>query len=240
MPGSADLFTVAIGGSGHVSAVSYPAATSSVGATLVLAHGAGADQRSPFMVSFARALASRGLDVVTFNFPYTEQTRRVPDKLPVLQACYHAVIDSVREKLAGTHDALFIGGKSMGGRVATHVASANPDLALTGLVLLGYPLHPPGRPESRRDAHLKDVRRPMLIVQGSRDAFGAPSELGPVVGSLSVRVTLHVVEGGDHSFKVSRLDKPAQAAVFEEVQRAIVEWIGTLTRTGPGSLPRPD
>lgn len=228
MSNPGDLLTIAIGAGGSVSALLYPAANPAVGATLILAHGAGAGQQSPFMVTFARALASLGLDVITFNFPYTEHRRRVPDKLPVLQACYHSVIDWLGRTGTGAGHPLFIGGKSMGGRVATHVASANPGLPVTGLVLLGYPLHPPGRPEARRDAHLKDVRRPMLIVQGSRDTFGTPSELAPVVDGLP-GVALHVVEGGDHSFKVSRAGNPAQAAVFEDAQRAIVEWIRTLT-----------
>jgi predicted alpha/beta-hydrolase family hydrolase len=199
-------------------------------ATLLLAHGAGADQRSSFMVSFSRELASRGLNVVTFNFPYTEQRRRVPDKQPVLEACYRSVIDSVGARLGA--QTMFIGGKSMGGRIATHVASSDGALAVAGLVLLGYPLHPPGRPEVRRDAHLKDVKRPMLIVQGSRDTFGTPSELAPVLAGLPVEATLHVVEGGDHSFKLSKSNTAVQAEAIQRVQSAIVEWIGRITKGG--------
>ena len=195
-------------------------------AALILAHGAGAPQSHPFMVSFARALSERGLDVLTFNFLYTEQRRKVPDRMPQLVACYRAVIQTARSEIASARERLFIGGKSMGGRAATHVAEADATLTLAGLVLLGYPLHPPGRPDQLRDAHLPGVRRPMLFVQGSRDTFGTPSELKPILASLSPLPTLHHVEGGDHSFKIAGRDaKTRQAAVYAEVQDTIAEWI---------------
>jgi hypothetical protein len=194
-------------------------------ATLILGHGAGAGQRSTFMVDIAHALSERGLDVVTFNFLYTEQRRRIPDRGPALEACYRAVIETVGSEVESARQALFIGGKSMGGRIATQVASADPGLALAGLVLLGYPLHPPGRPNERRDKHLPAIARPMLFVQGSRDAFGTPAELTTIVDRLQPRPTLHVVEQGDHSFKLSRKDPAAQAAVYAAVQQAIVDWI---------------
>ena len=124
-------------------------------ATLILAHGAGAGQPSPFIVRFARALAGLGVDIVTFNFLYTEQRRRIPDRAPQLEACYRAAV--MRTRSAEPSRAtlpLFVGGKSMGGRIATQVAAADPSLRVSGLVLLGYPLHPPGKPNQRRDAHL--------------------------------------------------------------------------------------
>jgi predicted alpha/beta-hydrolase family hydrolase len=193
-------------------------------ASLVLAHGAGAGQRHPFMVGFARGLSDRGLDVVTFNFPYTEQGRRMPDRMPQLVACYRAVIAASRELVAGARERLFIGGKSMGGRVATHVAADDPALPVNGIVLLGYPLHPPGRPDQLRDAHLPAVERPMLFVQGSRDIFGTPSELEPILDRLSPIPTLHVVEGGDHSFKIAGRDPKKQAALYGGIQDAIAGW----------------
>ena len=201
-------------------------------ATLILGHGAGAGQRSAFMVDFADALSERGLDLVTFNFLYTEQRRRIPDRGPALEACYRAVIEAVRAEVESARQSLFIGGKSMGGRIATQVAAADPGLALAGLVLLGYPLHPPGRPNERRDKHLPAIARPMLFVQGSRDAFGTPAELTPIVDRLQPTPTLHVVEQGDHSFKLSRKDPAAQAAVYAAVQQAIADWIsGARLRT---------
>jgi len=191
-------------------------------AVLVLGHGAGAGHDSRFMVDFAAALATLGITTVTFNFPYTEQKRRVPDRREVLESCYRAVIEAVRREV-NANGAIFIGGKSMGGRMATHVAAADPGLKLGGLVLLGYPLHPPGRPAERRDKHLPAIRRPMLFVQGSRDTFGTPEELQPVLETLQPKPTLFVVGGGDHSFKVARSRN--QAGVFRSVQKAIADWI---------------
>jgi len=194
-------------------------------AALVLAHGAGAGQHSPFIVSFAQALSTLGLDVVTFNFPYIEEKRRVPDRGPVLEETYRAVIDTVRAQLDSARRALFIGGKSMGGRIATQVAAADAALPVSGLVLLGYPLHPPGQPQKLRDAHLPFVRRPMLFVQGSRDTFGTPEELAPILTRLEPAPAVHVVDGGDHSFKLGRKDSAKQAAIYADIQQAIVGWI---------------
>jgi hypothetical protein len=208
-----------------ITALVYAAAEPRMNAALVLAHGAGAGQRSTFMVDFARALSAMGADVITFNFLYTEQHRKIPDRAPRLEACYRAAIDAVREQVETARRSLFIGGKSMGGRIATQVAAADPHLDLGGLVLLGYPLHPPGKPEQRRDKHLTAIARPMLFVQGNRDAFGTPAELAPIVGALQPPSVLHVVANGDHSFKLSRKDPKAQAAVYADVQRAIITFI---------------
>jgi uncharacterized protein len=206
-----------------------PAAASDTeaSAALILAHGAGAGQRSAFMVDFATALSSMGVDVVTFNFLYTEQGRKIPDRAPALEACYRSVIDAVRAGVDTARRALFIGGKSMGGRIATQVAAADPQLPIAGLVLLGYPLHPPGRPTERRDKHLPAIARPMLFVQGTRDAFGTPDELGAVLGTLSPAPLMHMIERGDHSFKLSRKDPAAQAAIYADVQRAIVTFVSS-------------
>jgi predicted alpha/beta-hydrolase family hydrolase len=208
-------------------ALVYPAPgdRSSARAALVLAHGAGAGQRSTFMVDFAAALSDLGLDVVTFNFPYTEQRRKIPDRAPVLEACYRAVIGAVRDRLDSAQRALFVGGKSMGGRIATQVAATDAALPIAGLVLLGYPLHPPGKPTERRDKHLPSVSRPMLFVQGTRDAFGTPDELTPLLQTLTPMPMLHPVAHGDHSFKLSRKDPAAQAAIYSGIQRTIVDWV---------------
>jgi predicted alpha/beta-hydrolase family hydrolase len=223
-----DEFVVTVQPGAATTALVYPAEGHSLGAALILGHGAGADQRSSFMVTFARAFSALGLDVVTFNFLYTEQRRRVPDRQPVLESSYRAVIDSATQKLESARESLFIGGKSMGGRIATHVAAADPHLPLKGLVLLGYPLHPPGRPPQRRDAHLPVVGRPMLFVQGSRDAFGMPQEFAGLLDTLTPPASLHVVDSGDHSFKVRK----DQAAVYSTVQRTIVDWIDGVIGRG--------
>ena len=204
----------------------YRAAAPS-GRLLVLAHGAGAGQQHPFMTGMSSLLAARGIDVVTFDFDYMRERRKVPDKAPVLEACFGRAIDwaTARHEFSGHR--LFIGGKSMGGRMATHLAAAGfaahggagPSLA--GVVALGYPLHPPGKPLQLRAAHLPAIRTPLLIVQGSRDTFGTPDELRPVVAGMTAPVTLHVVAGGDHSFTVSRAPKDA---VLSAVADVISRW----------------
>ena len=179
------------------------------------------------MIAFAEGIAALGIDVVTFDFQYIMAKRRLPDRGPVLEACYRDVITTVRERLESSRRFLFIGGKSMGGRIATQVAAADPHLPATGLVLLGYPLHPPGRASQLRAAHLPAIARPMLFVQGSRDTFGTPSELGPVLAGLAPAPVLHVVDGGDHSLKVSR-NPQVQAAAYDDVQRTIVRWMESV------------
>lgn len=214
--------------SGTVTALVYPPPEPARPlATLILAHGAGAPQSSTFMVDFAQGLARRGCRTVTFNFPYTEQGRRLPDRAPTLEACFRDVIAAIRARADGPGGPLVIGGKSMGGRIASHLASQGLE-DLAGLVALGYPLHPPGRPEQLRAVHLARIRQPMLIVQGSRDAFGTPEELRPALAPLGATATLQVVEGGDHSFKVPRRGPVTQEEVFERVQDEIVRWIRRL------------
>jgi len=216
---------ILIGSEQRTTAIPY-AAHKPVDATLVLAHGAGAGQQSAFMVGFARGLAARGIDVLTFNFFYTEQRRRVPDRTDKLEACYRSAIAAAREHFA--RSAVFIGGKSMGGRIATHLAAADDaeTLGIAGVVLLGYPLHPPGRPEQLRAAHLARIRVPMLIVQGERDPFGTPGELRPILDTMSARITLHVVENGDHSLTPSRR-ADAVASTYGALQDLIAQWLSS-------------
>lgn len=233
-------FTVPLGAAGKVTARAYAGRTGTsvnINATLVLGHGAGAGQTSPFMVSFAEGLAARGLDVITFNFLYTEQGRRAPDRGPKLEACYRAVVDTIAAGRPGpTGGPVFIGGKSMGGRIASQIAAApdaehtdqnNPAVDVSGLVLLGYPLHPPGRPDRMRDAHLSRIAVPMLVVQGSRDSFGTPDELRAVLDPLPA-ARLHVVEGGDHSFLIRRKTARTREEIYATVMDEIVRWVKTV------------
>ena len=217
--------SVPLGPGADTTALVYPGESPRIGAALILGHGAGAGQHSPFMTEFARALAALGADLVTFNFLYTEQKRKLPDRGPALETCYRAVIQAVRDHVESARTALFIGGKSMGGRIATQVAAADATLPIAGLVLLGYPLHPPGRPERLRDVHLSSVGRPMLFVQGSRDGFGTPEELAPILAGLTPRPVLHEIAGGDHSFKLTGRDPAKQAATYADIQRTMVSWI---------------
>jgi uncharacterized protein len=194
--------------------------------TLILGHGAGANQLSGFMRMVAAGLTERGLDVVTFNFLYTEQGRKVPDPKPRLEGCYRAVIKTALSHRSLKKNRLVIGGKSMGGRIASQVAAIDGE-NISGLVFLGYPLHPPGRPDKLRAEHLKDIQAPMLFVQGSRDAFGTPDEIRAATKGMKLRTTFHVVEGGDHSFKVPKSVAPQQE-VYEKVMDEIAEWAGNL------------
>jgi uncharacterized protein len=208
-----------------VTALVYAAAPQDrAGVTLILGHGAGAGQSSHFMVEFAGALAARGIDIVTFNFLYTERGRRLPDPNNRLEECYRAVIQAVRKQTELAENQLAIGGKSMGGRIASQVAAAGgADLA--SLVFLGYPLHPPGRPDRLRGEHLSRIKVPMLFVQGSRDAFGTPDEWRPIMARLGATADLHVVEGGDHSFKVLRKSGISQPQVYRQIQDFIASWL---------------
>ena len=221
---SFDTINAGAGGIEQRSTARAYAAAGPGDATLVLAHGAGAPQESAFMLDFARALAERGIDVLTFNFLYTEQKRRVPDRTPALQSCYRAAIATAREHFGRDH--VFIGGKSMGGRIATHLAAAEDAeaLGIAGLVLLGYPLHPPGKPDQLRAVHLSSIRVPMLIVQGERDPFGTPDELRAAFAPIASRVTLHVVENGDHSLAASRR-ADVVASTYAALQDVIATWL---------------
>jgi hypothetical protein len=203
----------------------YPAATGNrAGVTLILGHGAGADQTSGFMVAFATALTERGIDVVTFNFLYSELRRRIPDPNARLESCWRAVIETVRSRTSSNAGRLAIGGKSMGGRTASQVAAGEAQ-GLAGLVFLGYPLHPPGRPDRLRVAHLGDVKAPMLFVQGTRDPFGTPTELQPIISQLDPAADLFAVEGGDHSFKVPKSAGVRQQDVYRAIQDRIETWL---------------
>jgi predicted alpha/beta-hydrolase family hydrolase len=208
-----------------VTVLLYEAARDPVGICLVLAHGAGGSQMSGFMVKFAGALAGRGIDVATFNFLYSEQRKRVPDHNDKLELCWSRVIEKFRSevipKKLGKRK-LMIGGKSMGGRIASQVAAKTSD-GIAGLVFLGYPLHPPGRPEQLRSKHLPQILAPMLFVQGAKDAFGTPEELRPILRTVKAPAELRVVEGGDHSFKVAKSFGTSQdkvdAFVLDETER---------------------
>jgi predicted alpha/beta-hydrolase family hydrolase len=222
-------FGVEIAPDQKVTAIAYPAGTRDrAGVTLVLGHGAGAGQTSGFMVSFATALAARGIDTVTFNFLYTEQGRRLPDSKGKLEACYRAVIVAVGQRKNG-RDRLAIGGKSMGGRIASQVAAGGaPEVA--GLVFLGYPLHPPGKPDQLRVKHLPDIQAPMLFVQGARDTLGTPEELRPVIKTLKAPAELYAVAGGDHSFKVLKRAGVTQEDTYKAALDRIDQWLrATLT-----------
>lgn len=195
MPTPEERFAFDAGRSEISAAFASPGAGSPV---LVIAHGAGAGMDHPFLVGFARAAVDQGLAVMRFNFPYVDAGRRSPDTPAVAVETWRAALEAATTRAEGAPVAA--GGKSYGGRMAS-VAVAE-GMPAAGLVFLGYPLHPPGKPERIRDEHLYGIWVPMLFVQGSRDPFANPDLLAGVMGKLGTLATLHPVEGGDHSFKV--------------------------------------
>lgn len=218
-------FQIKVGDAQSVTGRVYSAgARNRAGVTLLLGHGAGANQSSDFMTGFATGLSSRGIDVVTFNFLYTEQGRRAPDTGEKLEAVYSAAITAARSRKRLAENMLFIGGKSLGGRIASQVAASGVE-RLAGLVYLGYPLHPPGKPERQRAQHLADIRAPMLFVQGSRDPFGTPDELRLVVDGLGLIADIHVIENGDHSFSVPKSSPVSREDLFESACDRISQWV---------------
>jgi predicted alpha/beta-hydrolase family hydrolase len=221
----AEELKIAVDELGSVTALLYPASKRErAGVTIVLGHGAGADQLSGFMRRAATGLAARGFDVMTFNFLYKEQGRSIPDPKARLESCYQAVIKTALTHRKLKKNRLVIGGKSMGGRIASQVAATQPD-GIAGLVFLGYPLHPPGRPDKLRDEHLKDIRAPMLFVQGERDAFGTTEEIRAVIKRLRLPAKVHKIEGGDHSFKVPKSLGVPQQNVYETIMDEVAGWL---------------
>src|SRR6266849_2145989 len=209
-----ESFAVEVNDQESITALLYPAAKKNrAGFTVVLGHGAGANQLSGFMRMVAGGLAARRVDAMTFNFLYTERGRRLPDPRARLESCYRAVINAALNNPKLKKNRLVIGGKSMGGRIASQVAAAEGN-RVAGLVLLGYPLHPPGRPDKLRDEHLKEIRAPMLFCQGERDAFGSEAEIRTVIKKRRLSATLFVIQGGDHSFKIPK-SLGSQQKVYE-------------------------
>jgi predicted alpha/beta-hydrolase family hydrolase len=207
-------------------ALAYAAAAGPAELVFVFAHGAGAGQSSPFMRRYAERLAESGIDVLTFDFPYMAARRKLPDRPPVLEHAFRAAVESA---VAGAaRRAVFVGGKSMGGRMATHLA-AQPDqwrcaVPLGGALALGYPLRPPGPRGGDRVSHLRQLAVPTLVVQGTRDTFGGPDDIREAVGPEPL-LTIHPVATGDHSLKVQAAAGRPQAEVEREVVAVMADWM---------------
>src|SRR5690349_4894024 len=233
MPDEAEPLTIQVNDKEAVTALVYPADKKNhAGITVVLGHGAGANQSSGFMRMFAKGLAARGLDVMTFNFIYMEQGRSVPDQKPKLEACFRSVIDTALKHKKLKKNRLVIGGKSMGGRIASQVMAQEGKEAfaddVAGLVFLGYPLHPPGNPAKPRVEHLEHIHKPMLFVQGTRDSLGTPEEIRPFIKNLRPAAKIFPIEGGDHSFKAPKKFGLPQEQVFEAAMDEIERWVRAL------------
>jgi predicted alpha/beta-hydrolase family hydrolase len=176
-------------------------------AVAVIAHGAGNDMRNEFLVGVADGLSGGGISSMRFNFPFTEQARRSPDRAPVLIEAWRAALAEAGSHAGGLP--LAAGGKSLGGRMASMLAAEDPDsFPAIGLGFFGYPLHAPGRPDKPRVDHLAKIRVPMLFIQGTADALATFAMIQEVVRGLEPLARLHVVEGGDHSFRVRGARRP--------------------------------
>ena len=188
----------------------------------VLAHGAGAGMRHPFLEVVAQRLAERSIATLRYQFPYMEQRARRPDPPAVAAATVRAVVIEAARVAPGL--ALVAGGKSFGGRMTSTAQAEQPLPGVRGLVFLGFPLHPPGRPGDSRAEHLARVQIPMLFLQGDRDQFADLKLLKPVLEGLGERATLHLVEGGDHSFHVLKRSGRTDLEVMADLVETIVAW----------------
>jgi len=196
---------------------------------LVFAHGAGAGMRHAFMTAMAERLAARGVATLRYQFPYMEKGGRRPDPPPILAKTVRSAVAVARREAPDLP--LFAGGKSMGGRMTSTAAAAEPLPDVHGLVFFGFPLHAAGRPGSARGDHLDAVTVPMLFLQGTRDALADLDLLRPVCARLGARATLHVVDGGDHSFKVLKRSGRGADEVLDEIADTVAAW----TRRAPAA-----
>ena len=188
----------------------------------MLAHGAGAGMRHPFLATIAQALGERGVATYRYEFLYVEKGSGRPDPPAVAEArVREAVIDAAK---VAPGLPVFAGGKSFGGRMTSQAQAHDPLSGVHGLAFLGFPLHPPGRPGTSRAEHLSDVEVPMLFLQGTRDDFAGLDLLRPIVKKLGKSATLHIVEGGDHSFKVLKRSGRTEVDVMNELADTITAW----------------
>jgi len=195
-------------------------------ALYVLAHGAGAAMTHPFMTSVARELGERGIATLRYQFPYMEAGGKRPDPPKVAHAAVRAAVAAARTHLPKLP--LFAGGKSFGGRMTSQAQAAAPLEGLRGLIFLGFPLHPAGKPSQERAEHLARVDVPMLFLQGTRDALAELDQLEPVCKSLGKRATLTLFADADHSFHVPAKTGRKDPQVRAEVLDALAAWIDAL------------
>jgi uncharacterized protein len=212
---------VPVGGE-ETSAVFEPATGGAEeGVVFVCAHGAGGNMNDRGLVQTANALRERGFGVVRFNFLYKEKKSGRPDPMPRLKECYAAVVARARQEL--NPRTLIIGGRSMGGRAASMLAADGFDC--NGLLLLAYPLHPPGKPDQLRDAHLPAIKVPVICFNGTRDPFCTPSLMEEVLKRVTTKWEMHWVEGADHSFHVLKSSGKTDAQVLDEIADASRAWL---------------
>jgi uncharacterized protein len=192
----------------------------------VFAHGAGAGMEHAFMGDFASRLAERGIATLRYQFPYMEQGSKRPDAPGVAHAAVHAAAAEAVLRLAGLP--LFAGGKSFGGRMTSQAQSLKPLPGVQGLVLVGFPLHPAGRPSDERARHLFEVACPMLFLQGTRDELATLELLRPLVQRLGERATLALFDDADHAFHVRARSGRTDAQTLEAMAEAVAGWVRSL------------
>jgi len=190
--------------------------------TFVYAPGAGSNIDDPFGVYAAGALARHGVSTLRFQFPYMEAVQRAPDRPPVLEATWRAVLGAARDGKSR----LVAGGRSMGGRIASQVAAQGA--AVDALALFAYPLHPPGKPEQLRDEHLPLLKMPALFCSGTNDAFASPDELR-AAAKKPRRAQVHLLDGADHGFAVRRASGRPREAVWAEAVAAMIDWLMSIS-----------
>jgi len=214
-------------GDAETSAIYEPASSELDVATFVAAHGAGGSMSDRSMLAVANALRARGVGVVRFNFLYKEKGSGRPDPMPKLMATVTAVVERARAEL-GNPRPLIIGGRSMGGRAASMLAAEG--FPADGLLLLAYPLHPPGKPDQLRDAHLPRIAMPVLCFNGTRDDFCTPALMERAITTVTAPWEMRWLEGADHSFHVLKSSGRNDAAVLSEVAETSARWLAELGR----------
>ena len=197
-------------------------------AACVLAHGAGAGMRHPFMAAIATGLAARGVAVLRYEFAYMEQGSKRPDPPKVAHARVREAVEEARRRWPGLP--LVAGGKSFGGRMTSQAQAANPLPQVRGLAFLGFPLHPPKEPSDSRAAHLLKVQVPMLFLQGARDVYAEPDLLNPLITLLAGRATLMLLPDADHSFHVPARSAFTNSQINDDMINALAGWIGAVAR----------
>jgi hypothetical protein len=221
---NAQPLVIEVGKSGAVSALlTRP---SGAQACFVFAHGAGAGMNHPFMAAVAEGLAERDIATIRYQFPYMEKGSRRPDPPALAQASVRAAVAEAAHTCPDLP--LVAGGKSFGGRMTSQAQARSPLAGVRGLVFLGFPLHPAGKPASDRADHLAEVEIPMLFVQGSADKLAELKLLGPVIDGLGARASLHLLEAADHSFHVPVRSGRTDAEVMTEVLDTLSAWIGKI------------
>lgn len=218
---SADVTTWRVPVGPETTSAVFEPADDGGGTVFICAHGAGGNMNDRGVVQTANALRKRGVGVVRFNFLYKEKKSGRPDPMPRLEECIIAVVSKTREAVAPKR--LVIGGRSMGGRAASMLAAEG--FPCDGLLLLAYPLHPPGKPERLRDAHLPAIKVPVICFNGTRDPFCTPSLMENVLRKVTTAWEMHWIEGADHSFHVLKSSGRTDAQVLDEIADSAVNWL---------------